>query len=391
MSKSTIIATQEDPAKPGADDWRPAPIDRESSDRATFLKEWSGKDDKPAKERAPATDEDDDLDEDEKPDEDADVEEDAVGSAVAVDTKPKKPAKPAPVEADDEDEKPEDDDSDLDDEEVASAKLDDKASRTLQKQEQRMRQQIDRERETVRAEHARREEALKTREATASAASAKFDDLKKRVHADPLGVLEELGFDDFEYAGKQAYLRTKAATEPAHKEVAARMQKDKQRDAELADVKRKIAEREKADEDARATAATQREIDAYLGSIVTDANKVAKATLTQKLVTGDAAYAKARFAEAAHALWQATGERPTSRQVVIAVEKAERANLRRYGIDPRTLAPTADDTPAKPGKPQPAKAKPTKANGKPVVRTADDDEELVMPSKKQLLNEDWSS
>lgn len=110
----------------------------------------------------------------------------------------------------------------------------------------------------------------------------------------------------------------------------------------------------------------------------------------------DPEYAKALFAQAHLALWQRDGVEPKPREVVIAAEKLQRAHLRRYGIDPKTLAKAAEITTEKTAPQKPGVAAKA-ANGKPkgaingkAARVPDDDE-LRMPTREELLAEEWPS
>jgi hypothetical protein len=260
---------------------------------------------------------------------------------------------------------------------------------------QRLQQQIDRERETARGELAReRAEIAREREATGET-KAKYDRLAARAESDPLGVLEEMLGDklDIEHIGRQAWLRVNGAKDPRYKEEAARMKADKELREEVAKLKKQQAEAREADAKAKKEAEHRDAQSKMLDGIAASATKIPKATLTQIALKNDPGFAKAMIAEAYIGLWNRDGAEPTDpRAVVLAAEKLQRAHLRRYGVDHRTLTAGAERTSAKS---QTAAAKTSgkvangKANGK-VVRPADDDE-LRMPTREELLAEDWSS
>jgi hypothetical protein len=397
MANDRVTATQSDSSEPGADEWRPVPSDTlAAKERSEFLNSWGsdkplGGAAKPARGKAPPVEPDEDADLD-----DADSDDDEDEEVDAVETAPRKPAKvaePAEDEDEDEDEAAEDEDEDEDadlDEDEKPGKSDPvvaKGLAKLQKQEARMRQALDRERASWQAEAAKERETIQAERIAAAEAKSVLEKIRARAKLDPMGALEELGLEDFEYAGKQAYLRGKAATDPAYKDAVARLTKDRERDAELGEIKKKLAERERAEADEK-TAQQQREAnakwrDAFIGGVTKAVASVPKATLAQSLVKSDPEYAKARFAEAASALWQRDGIEPKPRDVVIAVEKLERQLLRRHGIDPRTMTAVAQTRPPVGGKSKPGKGK------KAAARSADD-KELARPTREQLLAEEWT-
>ncbi len=387
-----ITATRPDPDAPDQGEWRPAAREStEAKERAEFLQTWDadgpiGDSGKAKAKQAPAPDDDDDLDDDDDQDEleeDDEVEEAPAPKKVAA----KAPAKPAPKVA----EPPPDDDSDLDEEEDEDkpAELDDpaiaKGMAKLQKQEQSMRRAFDRERETLNAQIAKDREALRAELAAATEAKQALAAIRARAKLDPMGALEELGIDDLEYVGKQAYLRSKAATDPAHKELAAREQRDRALHGKIADLEKREAERVKADEEAKQLAADREHVTSLIDGIAKQAPKVTKASLTNLALKNDPGFAKSLFAHA-HVELQREGVTPTPQQVVLRAEKIQRATLRRYGIDPRTLAAatTSADTTETASKTQAVKATKGKA-----VRGSDKD--LKVPTREELLEEEWSS
>jgi hypothetical protein len=392
---SKVMATQADPDNPSPDEWRPAPSTSPESERAMFLKEWGvDHDEKPARKEAPADDGDDDLDEDadetETDDEDGDDIEDG--------DEDEKKSSAKDDDEDDEDEEDEeeddpDDDSDLDedddeDEKPSKDPAVDKGMAKLQRKEQQLRQQIDRERESLRAEVGKEREAAKQVLAEAEKLKAKYEQLGQRAKVDPLGVLEELGLDDAEYIGKQALARVKGATDPAFKEAAARLQRDKERDRELAEVKRKLEERDKSETEAKKSAEQQRAAEDLLAKHTKAAASVPKATLTNLALKNDPEFARGLLAQAHLAVWNRDGAEPApgSRVVVLEAEKMQRAMLRRYGISPKTIAAASPSKGEIPGKAN-GKSANGKANKK-AVRPADDDD-LTVPTREQLLAEDW--
>jgi hypothetical protein len=166
------------------------------------------------------------------------------------------------------------------------------------------------------------------------------------------------------------------------------LQADRALRDEVADVKKKLAEREKTETETRAEATQRQAVEDLLDGIAKSAPKIEKAKLTQLALKNDPDYAKAVFAQATFDLWQRDGREPKPRDVVIAAEKIQRAHLRRYGIDPSTLVKSADDKAANTNG-KPVNGKPAKKAAKPNGKVADDDE-LKRPTKEQLLAEDWT-
>lgn len=371
---SRVTATVDDAATPGPEDWRPtSTTNADAKERADFLASW-GSDDKPGR---PAADEPDDGDGDldDAPDdiEDEDIEEVAPAKA------PVKKAKAAPVEPIEEP----DDDSDLD--EDAPDEDEDKPDPVvakgmakLQKQEQRMRAQWTEKETRWQAEQTKAREDLTAEKAAAAEAKAELAKLRARVKADPAGVLEDLGVDDWDFTAKMAFVRSTAGAKPENKEAAARLQAEREMKAKLSDVEKKLAAREKAEEDGKKEAEVRGQVETYLGTVAKAAAAVKSATLTQKMLAADPNYANAQISAAAHKLYKG-GEFPSVRAVIVEVEKQERAMLRRYGINPKTLAAS----------PAAAAGKPVKGKNGKAAKVADDDD-LKVPSREELLGEDWT-
>jgi len=376
-----VTATQADPDKPSPEDWRPtSTANAEAKERADFLASWGG-DDKaepaePDEGDTDLEDEDEDLDA-----EDDDEEEDAVT------TKPppkKAKAKAAPVEPEKPAEDP-DDDSDLDDDEEEGDEKPEadpvvvRGMAKLQKQEQRMRQQWAEKETRWQAEQAKQRDELQAEKSAAAEARAALERLKSRVKADPASVLEELGVDDWDYTAKQTFTRSKAGSDPANKEAAARLQAERELKAKLGDVEKKLAEREEAEAKERKQAEMRGKVETYLGGAVKAVSTVKAATLMQKLAASDPDYARARIADAAGRIYTG-GDYPDPRAVIKEAERHERAMLRRYGINPRSLAAAPANGNAK-------AANGAKPANRKAVRASDDD--LKMPSRDELLAEDW--
>lgn len=406
-----VIATQEDPNNPGGDDWRPDTSKDLSREKADFLSTWgkegSNDEKKTAKGKgkaAPVVEDDDDLEDRDDDDLDGDDDDDDDEETDAVESAPAKKRKPV-VEDDDEDEEEvdadddeEEEDEEKDEDEDPDADLDDdekpekdpkvaKGMAALQRQEKRMREAIDRERETVRSELAQGRQKLESLQSEIDKSKAKYEGLADRAKLDPLGVLEELGVDDDEFVGRQAHARLKSKTDPAYREAAARMKADRTTRAELDALKAKDAARDKEAADAKKQAEQRADFDKFVGGVTKEAKAFPKATLTNRLLKNDPDEARGLFARAAHALWTRDGAEPGPRAVVKHAEKMKREELRKLGIDPRTLGAAVESEKSS------AISSGARTNGKPVKGKAKTslDAELKRPSRDELINEDWTS
>ncbi len=396
-----VNATQDDPSNPGADDWRPEPTKDSSREKSSFLEGWKEVDVKPVKGKsAPVVDDDSDL-EDRVVDDDDDADDDEVDAVESGAAKPKRAAVDEDEDededeeetADDDEDEDEDPDADLDDDEEKSEK-DPKVAQglaKLQRQEKRMREQIDRERESARAELTHGRQQLEATKAEIAKAKAKYDSLAERAKLDPLGVLEELGVDDDDFVGKQAYARVKAKTDPAFREAAAKMKSDRTIRAELDALKAKDADREKEVTETKKQAEQRQAFEGFVGSVSKEAKSFKAATLTNRLLASDPDEAKVLFARAGSDLWSRNGAEPSPIAVVKHAEKMQRAQLRKYGIDPRSLATAA--AAAVVGEKTSPTAIAVKPNGKPANGKAKVtlEEELRRPTRDELINEDWTS
>jgi len=393
-----VIATQDDPSNPGAEDWRPEPTKDSSREKSSFLDGWK-ENGKPVKGKsAPVVDDDSDLedrvvDDDDADDDDDDDDADAVESGGA---KPKRTAVDDDEDEDEDEEEADDDDeekdpdADLDDDEEKDEK-DPKVAQglaKLQRQEKRMRESIASERESARAELTHGRQQLDETKAEIAKAKARYDGLADRAKLDPLGVLEELGVDDDEFVGKQAYARVKARTDPAFKETAAKMKSDRTIRAELDALKTKDAEREKEVTETKKHDEQRQAFEGFVGRVLKEARSFKAATLTNLLLASDPDEAKVLFARAGSDLWSRNGAEPSPIAVLKHAERMQRAQLRKYRIDPRSLAAVSGE-----GEKTSPTAIAVKPNGKPAKGKAKVtlEEELRRPTRDELINEDWTS
>ena len=396
---TNVIATQDD--NPGAEDWRPEPTKDSSREKSSFLDGWKENGTPVKGKSAPVVDDDSDL-EDRVVDDDDDDADDDDDEVDAVESGGAKPKRAAVDDDEDEDEEEADDDAEEKDEDAdPDADLDDDEEKDekdpkiaqglakLQRQEKRQREQIDRERESARAELTHGRQQLEETKAEIAKAKAKYDSLAERAQLDPLGVLEELGVVDDDFVGKQAYARVKAKTDPAFREAAAKMKADRTIRAELDALKAKDAEREKEVTETKKHAEQRQAFDHFVGSVLKEAKSFKAATLTNLLLASDPDEAKVLFARAGSDLWSRNGAEPSPIAVLKHAEKMQRAQLRKYRIDPRSLASLA----AVSGEGEKTTAIAVKPNGKPAKGKAKVtlEDELRRPTRDELINEDWTS
>jgi len=313
-------------------------------------------------------DQDDDLADDEKSDDEADE-----------------------VEASDEDEDDdteeddeEDPDADLDDDKPAKGKTDADTAKRLEqvrKTDQRLREQREKQFADRERDFERRESELKPR----LEAADRFEKLKSRGFVGMIEALAaELGADEDEIdlAAKKFYAMSKAGkSDPKWKAAVDAMEKERARDSEIKALRKQQeddkAEREKA---ARETEA-QRNADAYVDKaanlvIGKKAALAAKTPLVKQYLENDPMGAKGQMFIIATQLWERDGKQPDHKAVVIELEKRERKQLRRYGIDPKTLKPTSGASAT-----TSAKGGTSAASTKPKTPTKPGDKTLAAPGK----------
>lgn len=188
-----------------------------------------------------------------------------------------------------------------------------------------------------------------------------FEKLTARVKYDAAGVLEALGLtaDDFEPVARELYARSKAGEKnPKHREAALATQRDREKDARIAELEKFVKEIKEGNAEKEQTAEVETRVAAYLGKV----EKVAKnpkvdAPLVRKMLETKPDKARARLYATANRLADEMGGLPDMADVVEALEAERLEELEEIGIDPATILA------GKPEKPAPA------ANGKKPART----------------------
>jgi hypothetical protein len=261
----------------------------------------------------------------------------------------------------------------------------------LRKQEQRMRERVRSEREEV----ARDRESLKSERAELE----QFKTLKARAKYDTWGVLKTLGLteDDAETAAKHIYSFSKElAKDPKNREAADRAMRERERDAELAEMR---SWRKQVEDEKRETAQRERErADAvrYLGSV----QKAAKSGTLAAYYLGKGGTAADRAVQSIASITAELAdddELPDPNDVLGEYERRRRTELEDDGVDVDALLKRKAAPPAKPGDKK-SVAKPATKNGthghaKPVRRASpeiNDSERKPLDSeerKDQLLRD----
>ncbi len=266
-------------------------------------------------------------------------------------------AKDADEDIDEEDEKP-DDDSDLDEEDDEDKDADkDTAKR------------IDKVKRTDKRLRERRESDFKAREASIQKTIDEWQPRIEKAEAfekrfargvnpyDVADVLADLGLkeEDFEAASQTLFARTKKfADKPETRETVARMKELRELRDEAKENKKWRDERDARDKQAAEEAAAERRTAAFLES--TTKATTEKTPLAAALIEKNPARAHAQIAEIAGRYIDEHGVMPTPKQVIIALEKSRRQDLRDLGVDPKSItsvaaAKKATDAPADKAKP----------------------------------------
>jgi hypothetical protein len=167
-----------------------------------------------------------------------------------------------------------------------------------------------------------------------------FLKLKEKAKLDPAAALEALGVEDFDYAARQAYARTKAkAEDPGNREAAARAMREREAADKLTATEKRIIELEKRLEERDQRAQVQKQAEEYMSGVLKNAqaNPLAKHFLDK-----DPDHVNQRLRRIAYDLAQEMDDVPDAEDVIARYEQEERKTLARYGVNPDTiLAPQA--------------------------------------------------
>ena len=238
----------------------------------------------------------------------------------------------------------EDPDADLEDDDEEGAEEDDDTKKRIdkvQRTEKRAREQLKAERTRMEADleaKAREYKAgfdaelaqWKPRIETAE----KFEKMASRANVDPVSVLKALGVseDHYEHIGQVFYTLAQMKSDDPEKAkkaraAAAQLVKQGERDAEIADLKKRLESREQTESQREQQAAADREVDAFISSVTKAATD--KTPLAKTFLKNDADAAREELQIVAFRLAKETGRLPDAKAVMIAFEKHQRAKDRK--------------------------------------------------------------
>lgn len=251
-------------------------------------------------------------------------------------------AEAAPDDADDAEQ--DDSDEDSDDETPADPETA-KRLDVVRRQEKRLRAQV----EAKEAELAQRELRLAERLSRAE----EIDRLASRAKYDPGAVMRALGLtdDDFAIVAQALYAESKeGAADPKRKEQAARLLREREQHDKLSAVEKRAIELEQKLERQKQEASAQAEAARYFERM--NAAATAKHPLVAHMLKADPDETAQGLVSAYERL-AAGGKVPDAAKVVAEFDRAQRARLKRIGVDPDTITGTKPKTPT-PAKPKAA-------------------------------------
>jgi hypothetical protein len=262
--------------------------------------------------------------------------------AAATDTKP---AAPSPVE----------DDADTD---VEPAKAPEKPAEdkpdpeiqkrldVIQKAEKRSKDALEEHRAKLEAEHNRKVAEFERRHAEMTPKLDAYEKAMARVHVDPAGLLESLGFDmqaHGAYLSKLAWGKSKEGSQdPRYRAEAERAMRERELGSESQQALKELREFKAQIEAEKKAEATKREAEAYLNrtlAAVGDATPLAK-----RLLTRNEGRAVQRLADAAARLYDKTGEHPDPDDIVKELESELAELALTDDAPPKTKTLPADET-----------------------------------------------
>lgn len=162
-----------------------------------------------------------------------------------------------------------------------------------------------------------------------------FADLKSRAKYDPAAALAALGLgeDDFEPAAKDLYARSKAAqANPAAREAAAKMQRERQYADKVSALEAKLASLESSLTEKQRQADYDQAWNNYYGDVSKTVKTSDDAPLLRAHMDKNPQRAQQMVQQAANYLFQQTGEWPEASDVVATYEQNRRRELEELGI-----------------------------------------------------------
>lgn len=225
------------------------------------------------------------------------------------------------------------------DEPAAPAEPEDKPDPVVEKRLAKIHAAEKRAKEAAAKERAELEK-LRTEAESTRAEYEQFLALKAKAKTDPMAVIRALELDP-EYTAKvawQHHLAEKEPNAPQHREIAARMQREREGTDKLSTVEKQLAELratiEQRDQQAQYASAWQ----SFYGDVVKTATaETSDAPLLKTALTKNPARTAARIEQLSHELFKQTGEWPDTADVLATYESQRRAELEEHGIDVATV------------------------------------------------------
>lgn len=255
------------------------------------------------------------------------------------------------VDADEEGEDDEDPDADLDEEDdedapkkKADGKVDPETAKRLEavrRTDKRLREQREKEWAAREAEIDTRVRAFEQKWKPRVEKAEKIERLLERAAIDPISLFleAEVPEDQYEYVAQVLYKMAKAKTDPKARAEAAQLLKTREVDAKLAEVTKKLEDRDKADKEREERDRGEREVEKFLRRVTAAASD--KTPLAKAYLASDPDEARAQLQVIAYRLAQETGTLPSAKKVMIAFEKDRRKLARAMGLDPKARGTAA--------------------------------------------------
>jgi hypothetical protein len=210
----------------------------------------------------------------------------------------------------------------------------------LQRQEQQQRARIAQERASLE----QRERAFETKQTRL----AELERAAERAKIDPVSLLRSHGVD-LTYAAQLAWAEVQADKDPKHREVATRLQREREQGSALEETKRRLDELETKLSEKEKASAFESTRNGYLDHAVKAVGD--ETPLAKALAAKNPARFRSEIWDLTQVLTERDGEVPDYADLVSAYEQLRRAELTELGIDYPGAAvaaapPTKNDNPA---------------------------------------------
>lgn len=158
----------------------------------------------------------------------------------------------------------------------------------------------------------------------------------KSKASDPMAIIQALGMDP-EYTAKvawQHHLASKEPNAPQHREIAARLQREREGNDKLSATEKRIAELEAKIEQRDQQTQYANAWQSFYGDVVKAASaETSEAPLLKTALAKNPTRTAARIEQLSHELFRQTGEWPDTDDVLATYESQRRAELEEHGID----------------------------------------------------------